>query len=175
MRCHAVIARPEWFSGTAVLILAFATLLLVAGVCFFPFLSLRAVGLGNAASLFDAILVFTGGQLALLGWAVAALILAIPAIRMALLIFVLGPVTLGFQPARLAAPAFALSEKLRPWSMIEVFALGGAVSLIKVSGEAKVTFGPAFWMFIALVAVVLVQEWFMCRWSIWNRLTPAPR
>jgi paraquat-inducible protein A len=170
-----VIARPEWFSGTAVLILAFATLLLVAGVCFFPFLSLRAVGLGNAASLFDAILVFTGGQLALLGWAVAALILAIPAIRMALLIFVLGPVTLGFQPARLAAPAFALSEKLRPWSMIEVFALGGAVSLIKVSGEAKVTFGPAFWMFIALVAVVLVQEWFMCRWSIWNRLTPAPR
>ena len=168
-----MIARPEWFSGTAILILAIATLALVVGVCFYPFLSVRAAGLGNAATLFDAILVFTGGQLAILGWAVAALILAIPALRMAFLIYVLGPVTLGLRPARFATSAFALSERLRPWSMVEVFALGGAVSLIKVSGEATVTFGPAFWMFLGLVVVVIVQEFLMCRWSVWNRLTPA--
>ena len=35
---------------------------------------------------------------------------------------------------------------------------------------ADVGFGPAFWMFCALVFLVVVQDNFLCRWSVWNSL-----
>jgi len=44
------------------------------------------------------------------------------------------------------------------------------VALVKVAGLATVTFGPAFWMFGALVVLVIVQDRFMCKWSVWNSL-----
>ncbi len=67
---------------------------------------------------------------------------------------------------------FSLSEALRPWSMAEIFAIGCAVALVKVVDLADVSFGPGFWMFACLVVLVVVQDNFMCRWSVWNSLSP---
>jgi paraquat-inducible protein A len=167
-RCHKVIARPLRNTRILLVGLSVISLGLVAAVCFFPFLSLKKIGLGNSASLFDAIFVFTGEQ-TLLAITVAALILVIPAVRTGLLLFALLPSLAGAAAGR---TAFAVSEALRPWSMVEVFALGCAVSLIKLSSEASVGLGPAFWMFLALVAVTLLQERLLCSWSIWKSLDP---
>ena len=60
---------------------------------------------------------------------------------------------------------------MRPWSMAEIFAIGCAVALVKITQLADVTFGPAFWMFTGLVVLVVVQDNFMCRWSVWNALS----
>jgi paraquat-inducible protein A len=171
-RCHTVLARPRKRAGMTIIALAAATLVLVAGATFFPFLSIRVVGLSNSASLFDAVLVFAGGRLAALAFATAALILLIPTLRMLLLLYVLVPVVFDRPPAGQARWAFRLSELLRPWSMAEIFVLGCAVSLIKISDLAQVSFGPAFWMFSALVVVIALQERFMCSWSVWNSLDP---
>ena len=92
-----------------------------------------------------------------------------------LALYVLAPIVADRPPARGALRAFRWSEALRPWSMAEIFAIGCAVALVKVSDLATVTFGPAFWMFSALVILVVVQESFICRWSVWNALTPAHR
>ena len=48
--------------------------------------------------------------------------------------------------------------------------LGCAVALIKVADLADVSFGPAFWMFGALVVLMMVQDNFMCRYSVWKSL-----
>jgi paraquat-inducible protein A len=34
-----------------------------------------------------------------------------------------------------------------------------------------IEFGVAFWMFSALVVLIIAQDSFLCRWSVWNSLT----
>ena len=80
------------------------------------------------------------------------------------------PIVLDRRPARGATQAFRLFEAMRPWSMAEIFAIGCAVALVKITDLADVGFGPAFWMFCALVFLVVVQDNFLCRWSVWNSL-----
>jgi len=64
-----------------------------------------------------------------------------------------------------------IRDSLKPWSMAEVFAIGCAVSLVKITDLAQVSLGQAFWMFTALVALVVTQDRFLCSWSVWNDLT----
>ena len=93
-----------------------------------------------------------------------------PLARVLLAMYVLIPIVMDRPPVRGATQAFRLSESLRPWSMAEIFAIGCAVALIKISDLADVAFGPAFWMFAVLVVLVVVQDNFLCRWSVWNSL-----
>jgi paraquat-inducible protein A len=92
-----------------------------------------------------------------------------------LAIYVLTPLVMDIRPWPGAAQAFRLSEALRPWSMAEIFVIGCAVALVKISSLAEVTFGPAFWMFAVLVVLVVIQENVMCRWSVWNALSKAQK
>lgn len=169
-RCHTVIAAPRRKAGAQIIALAVATLILIGGAAVFPFLRIEVAGLSNSTSLVDAALAFSEGRLIVLVAATLALILAIPALRTGLLIYVLLPVVLDRPPARGARAAFRWAERLRPWSMAEVFALGCAVSLIKITDLARVEFGPAFWMFAVLTLLVVIQQRFMCSWSVWNSL-----
>ena len=61
-------------------------------------------------------------------------------------------------------------ERLRPWSMAEIFALGCAVSLTKIADLATVSLGPAFWMFAGLVVVTVAQDRIVDRWSVWRAI-----
>lgn len=111
----------------------------------------------------------------ILSLATAALIILFPLFRVLLTLYVLVPVVLDRPPARHAIRAFRLSEAMRPWSMAEIFAIGCAVALVKVADLAHVGFGPAFWMFGILVVLVIAQDSFMCKWSVWNSLEHPKR
>lgn len=173
-RCHKVIASPRRRAGMQIISLALASLVMTLGALFLPFLRIEAAGLSNAASVLDVALSFGGGLLGVLVLITAALIVFIPAMRTALLIYVIGPLVFDRAPAPGARPAFRLAEELRPWAMAEIFALGVAVSLIKVGDLAFVAFGPAFWMFALLVILVLLQQRYLCSWSVWDALN-TPR
>jgi paraquat-inducible protein A len=121
------------------------------------------------ASILQAAFVFEGG-LSVLAVAVLFFIVVIPALRLLLLIYVLVPIIRDRPPAPLARPAFRLSEGLVPWSMAEIFAIGCAVALVKLSDLADVAFGPAAWMFAVLVVLVVATDGLMCRYSIWASL-----
>lgn len=171
VRCHTVLIAPRRRAGEQIIAIALAVVVLVTAATFAPFLSIAAGGFSNATSILDAALAFSGsGLLTLLSLAVAALIVFIPVLRALLVIYVLTPLVLNRPPARGAVGAFRLSESLRPWSMAEVFAIGCAVALVKISDLAQVHFGAAFWMFSGLVLLVVVQDSFMCRYSVWKSL-----
>lgn len=175
VRCHAVLIAPRHRAGMTIIMLAFSTIILVVGAVWFPFLTISTSGFSNSATLLDAAFAFTDGPLLILSLAVMALIVVVPLTRVMLLIYVLWPVVFDRDPNPNAREAFVLSEKLKPWSMAEIFALGCAVALVKVADLALIGFGPAFWMFCALVVVIVVQDTFMCRWSIWTSLDPQRR
>ncbi len=169
-RCGQVLAAPRHKAGMQIISLAFASLVLLIATLFFPFLEISAAGLSNATSVLDVVLAFTSGQLALLVLFTAGCILAIPALRMGLLLYVLIPLVFDTPPRRHAHAAFLLAERLKPWSMAEIFAIGCAVALIKVKDLAHVEFGPAFWMFAVLVLLVAQVQRNLCSRSVWDAL-----
>ncbi|MBJ3761163.1 paraquat-inducible protein A [Maribius pontilimi] len=170
-RCHHVLIAPRTGAFIRTIALAITIMVLMLGATFFPFLRINTSGLSNAASVFDAALAFLdGGWMIALSFAVASLIVLIPVLRAMLVVYTLAPLAMGRAPLPGARTAFRWSEDLRPWSMAEIFVIGVAVALVKVSDLAKVEYGPAFWMFAALVIVIVLQEGLMCRWTIWKAL-----
>lgn len=173
-QCGTVLIAPRRQAGLRIIALSLTVLILVVSAAMFPFLQVSVAGATNSASILDAALAFSSGPMIFLSLGVAALIVFIPALRVLLLLYVLIPIVRDRAPARLAKPAFRLTEALRPWSMAEIFAIGCAVALIKISDLAQIGFGPAFWMFAVLVVIVVVQDNFMCRWSVWKSLETPP-
>ncbi len=169
-RCGTVLITPRRKAGLQIIAVSLAVAILIVAATVFPFLSIKAGGTSNSVSILDAALAFSDGPLVALALTTAALIIFVPLTRVLLSIYVLVPIVLDRAPARGATQAFRLSEALRPWSMAEIFAIGCAVALTKLSDLADVAFGPAFWMFAGLVVLVVVQDNFLCRWSVWKSL-----
>ncbi len=170
-RCHTVLIAPRTNAYLRVIALALTIVILMVAAMFFPFLAVNVQGFTNKASILDTALAFLdGGFMATLAVLVAAFIVLIPLLRAALVIYVLAPLAAGRRPLPGARHMFRLSEDLRPWSMAEIFVIGCAVALVKVSDLARVEFGVAFWMFAALVVVIVFQDGIMCRWTIWKAL-----
>lgn len=175
-RCHTVLIAPRRRAGLYIIALAITVMILVVAATLFPFLRISAAGMSHSMSLVEAALAFSSGPLVALALIVLALIVLVPLLRVMLLVYVLVPLVLDRPPRPGARSAFRLSEELRPWSMAEIFAIGCAVALVKVGDLADIHFGPAFWMFTGLVVITVLQDRFMCRWSVWNALdNAAPR
>lgn len=168
-RCRTVLIAPIRGAFLRITALALAAILLMGGAVFFPFLSVSQMGLANATSVFQAALAFTG-DLAPLSLAVLALIVVLPVMRFAGLVYVTAPMAAGRAPLPGARRVYRMTEDLRPWSMAEVFTLGTVVALVKVSGAATVSLGPAFWSFAAMILTVALADSQIDRWSIWEAL-----
>jgi paraquat-inducible protein A len=169
MRCGTVLVAPRRKAGKQLVALALTVLILIGAASVFPFLTIGAAGVRHEASILDTAFAFSG-SLSILAVAVLFFIIVIPALRLLLLIYVLTPIIRDRPPAAHAKSAFKLSEALIPWSMAEIFALGCAVALVKLSDLAEVLFGPAAWMFAILVVLVVASDRLMCRYSIWTSL-----
>ncbi len=174
-RCHTRLLSPREGAMTQIVMLAATAMVLMVGAVSFPFLRIEARGLARESSVIDAILAFSDGLMLPLSLAVAALIVALPALRLAAIVYALAPMALGSRPARGAARAFRLAQALRPWSMAEIFVVGVAVALVKIAGLAQLSVGPAFWAFAGLVVVSALSDNFMCRLTVWNTLEARAR
>lgn len=170
-RCHTVLIAPRRNAYLRVIALSVTVVILMIGATVFPFLGVNVSGFSNKASVLDAALAFLdGGWMATLSVLVALLIVMIPLLRAAFLIYVLAPLVADRPPLPRARQLFRWAEDLRPWSMAEIFIIGCAVALTKVADLARVEFGPAFWMFAVLVVVIVLKDGLMDRWSIWKAL-----
>lgn len=170
LRCGTVLARPRSGAFTQIIALAITTMVLMVGAIFFPFLEISRLGLGNNTSLFGVAMAFSEGFIAPLTVAILGLVVALPALRAALLVYTLWPLARGRRPYPWAARAFRLSEQMKPWSMAEIFIIGTAVAMVKVGGLATISFGPAFWAFCALIFVSLANRSFMSSATIWDAI-----
>jgi paraquat-inducible protein A len=175
VRCGTILMSPRRGAMTRILMLSVTAAILMIAAIFFPFLELSAAGFRQTSSVFDAVASFANGGMAPLSFAVAILIVALPLIRLVAIAYVIGPMALGWHPAPRAEKAFRWAEAIRPWAMAEVFIVGVGVALVKVAGLAKITLGPAFWAFVALVLVTVLKDSFMCRLTVWKTLEERKR
>ncbi len=174
-RCHTILMAPKDSAMTRMLMLSVTAVVLMFAAVFFPFLEIGAGGRTQRSSVFDAVLVFSDGLLLPLTAALAIFIVILPLARLSAMSYALAPMALGNKPAAHAERAFRLAEAMRPWAMAEIFIVGVAVALVKVAGLAKVSLGPAFWAFVALVIVTALNDTLMCRLTLWKTLEDRRR
>jgi paraquat-inducible protein A len=125
---------------------------------FFPFLGIRIGDTSNDTSVLGAVLAFADDRLFPVAVFMTALIIMAPLLRVLALIYALLPLVARRRPFAHAASALRLAAALKPWSMTEVFIVGVAVSMVKISGIASISFGPAFWAFTFLVIVTVGKD-----------------
>lgn len=169
-RCGSILAAPREGSFLTIFAFALTVLILIFAAVWFPFISISKSGLHNTSSVFDVALSFSSPSMFPLTIAVAGMILLLPALRVLLVLYVLGPLLMSRPPLPYAATAFRYSERMRPWAMAEIFVLGVAVALVKVADLANVHPGPAFWMFVALALIAAIQDRTACSLTIWKAL-----
>jgi paraquat-inducible protein A len=173
-RCGTVLIAPRRTATVHVLGLAVAVAVLMIAAVFLPFITITASGLRSTTSIFDAAMAFDDGILAPLAVGVLAFIVLVPLARVTLTLWALGPLVLGLPNLPGALWAFRWEEELKPWAMTEIFIIGVAIALVKITELAAVSLGPAFWLLSALVIVNVAQDGLMDRWCLWRELERAP-
>jgi paraquat-inducible protein A len=174
-RCGAVLVTPRSGAVTRILALSLTALILMFAAIFFPFLELEINGIHSQASVFDAALAYSHGLMLPLSVALTGVIILVPVVRLLAIIIALWPMFRGRAASERARQSFRLAAALKPWSMAEILIVGVAVALVKIASLATVLPGPAFWAFGALVIVSVLQDTFMCRYTIWSWLDKTPR
>jgi paraquat-inducible protein A len=65
---------------------------------------------------------------------------------------------------------FVLTEKLRPWSMIEVFVFGVFVAYVKLGGVVQIGLDAGVFALLALTFVIIWADSAFDRQAVWDRL-----
>ncbi|HET9106113.1 MAG TPA: paraquat-inducible protein A [Steroidobacteraceae bacterium] len=126
LRCRAPVESTRGRSADAALACAAATLLLLLPVDTLPLLQAELLGQSSARSLTSGVArLWHHDWIALAGLS-AICVIVLPAMRLGLLVLVLGTLRLGRRP-RWLGPAFRWAMRLEPWSMLDVFLLAVAV------------------------------------------------
>jgi paraquat-inducible protein A len=67
---------------------------------------------------------------------------------------------------------FLVAERLRPWSMIEVFVFGVFVAYVKLSDLVHLQLDPGVFALMALTVVLIWADTALEREAVWSRLAP---
>ena len=153
-RCRGVLrARPRnWIERTLALALTAAVLFTMSNS--FPFLAFDMKGRETHTTLIAGVMDLYNGGFPELAALVFATSLLAPFVQIALLVYVLVPIRWNRVPWGVAS-ACRLLHRVKPWSMMEVFLIGMAVSVVKLKGmHADIIPGIAVWSFALLVVVL---------------------
>lgn len=147
--------------------------LLLLSLCL-PFLSLSRSGIESSISVFDAVQSLWASDMVWLGILTLGLIVLLPLARLILLGWVLWRIRFNRNIRSSMRMAFRWSIRLEPWAMAEIFMVGVAVSLVKISTLANLHVGLAFWSLLVLVAIMILINLTLCRDTVWTLLSRKP-
>lgn len=153
-RCGAVIARDHLLSVNHLLALSVTAAMLLAFVCFYPVLSIRAQDQISSATLIDAVLSLADGAIGIMAVISAFAVILVPALQVGLMIWLFGHARVGSRAPGFRGCMRALAA-LRPWGMLEVFLLGCLVAVVKLKGplDAAPTVGLFALGFLSLLMI----------------------
>lgn len=147
-RCNALLYRSSRFGKSHTLALCMTAAILFVIANLFPIIGIESQGNRHQSTLFGAVQSLWRDDMGLIAGLVFCTILLVPALELALLIWLhLTPrLTAGWAPR-----ALRLIVLMQPWRMVEVFMLGLLVSVVKLSHLAHIVPGVALWCFAALL------------------------
>ena len=152
-RCGAELYRDRPDGLDRALALTAGALLLFAIANSFPILGLALQGQVIDTTLYGAVRRLWDEDMGSVAALVFVTTIAMPALELCALAYLLAPVRFGRVPPHFAL-VFRSLQAVRPWGMVEVFMLGVLVSLVKLAHLAGVVPGIALWSFAALMLLM---------------------
>jgi paraquat-inducible protein A len=145
-----------------------------AGVLFaigasFPVMTLELQGRWNSVSLFGVATALHAEGMTSVALLVLVTIVAMPALEIAALLYMLVPVVvLGRVPRQLGF-ASRLLEAVKPWAMLEVLMLAAIACIPRLEKVGPLTLGPAFWSLAAMMVLFALIDSTLEMREVWDR------
>ncbi|MEP7083762.1 MAG: paraquat-inducible protein A [Betaproteobacteria bacterium] len=152
-RCGAALYRSTANSLERSLAFTLAAVMLFLIANALPIASLEVRGQHIETTLWGAVHTLYNQDRVAVSILVFFTTLLAPALELALMLYMLVPLRLGYAPKNLAL-AFRLAPLAREWGLVDVFMLGVVVSLIKLGNLALVVPGIALWSFGVLILLL---------------------
>jgi len=169
MALFSIKTHPLGHSGA----LTLAALVLLIVMCVTTLMSVQTAGIVLHAGLFSGPEELVRRDMAVLAIVVVFVTVIAPAIKLAGTLYVLVRLNQANPPRHLRS-VFSLAERLRAWSMIEVFVLGVFVAYVKLKDLVQIDLDVGVYALLALTFVIVWADSALDRELIWNRLTPKP-
>lgn len=166
--CGAVLYRASRLDLDQLLALTLAAAIVFAIANVSPVIRIAVSGLHNEANLLQSVAALSHGSGFIVGLVAAATLFVVPLLQIVLLGWVL-----LFARAHRRAPGFAFAmrwlQRIRPWSMTEVFLLGVLVAIVKLSAMLSVIAGPGTYATVVLTGLITLIAKRDIR-TLWDKL-----
>jgi paraquat-inducible protein A len=173
-RCPTVLRRVSAHRLDHIIALTAAALILLAVMCTTGLMSVETAGIRHAADLFSGPEELVRQGMGPLGAVVLFVTVLAPFARLTATIYVLIRAH-ERRPPRHLRRVFAFAEKLRPWSMIEVFLFGVFVAYVKLGDLVTITLSAGVYALLALTFVLVWLDSALDREAVWERLDHEDR
>src|SRR5262249_38160679 len=130
-RCSTVLRHTSSHRRDHLIALTATAFILLVIMCLTQLMSVEKAGIAHGANLFSGPQELVRRNMAELAGVVRFVTVLAPFVRLAATLYVLIRVREDVPPRHLRR-IFALAEKLRPWSMIDVFVFGVFVAYVKL-------------------------------------------
>lgn len=154
-RCDSVLEQYGLFTPGAWLAVVIGAMITFIIANAYPVATLFLQGAAQPATFMDAVQVTWSTGYPLVSIMTFAAGFLFPMLHLALLLWVLGPISLGKMPLFFET-MIDLIDKLKPWCMVPVFLIGVLVSVVKLAGMASLK--PGIGLFATAVTTILITS-----------------
>jgi paraquat-inducible protein A len=152
-----------------IIALTVAAFVLLVVMCSTTLMSVETAGISHTANLFSGPQELVRRNMAALGAVVVFVTVLAPLGRLIGTLYVLVR-SHERTPPRHLRRVFALAEKLRPWSMIDVFVFGVFVAYVKLGDLVTIGLMAGVYALLALTFVLVWMDSALDREAVWERL-----
>jgi paraquat-inducible protein A len=168
-RCPTALRRTSAHRLDHIIALAVAAFVLLVVMCTTTLMSVETAGIKRAANLFSGPEELVRQNMAELAAVVVFVTVLAPLFRLVGTLYVLVRAHERTPPRHLRR-VFALAERLRPWSMIEVFVFGVFVAYVKLGDLVTIGLMTGVYALLALTFVLVWMDSAFDREAVWERL-----
>jgi paraquat-inducible protein A len=173
-RCPTILRRASAHRLEHIVALTIAALVLLAVMCSSSLMSVETIGIRRVADLFSGPEELVRQDMAPLAIVVLFVTVLAPLLRLAGTLYVLVRAHQQHPPRHLRR-VFVLAERLRPWSMIEVFVLGVFVAYVKLGDLVTIGLRTGVYALLGLTFVLVWVDAALDREKVWERLDEPDR
>ena len=168
-RCSTVLHRTTTHPIDHSIALTVAALVLLIVMCTAQLMSVQTAGIAHSAYLLSGPEELVQRNMSALAVVVVFVSLLAPFGKLLGTLYVLIRLHEAAPPRHLRR-VFAIAERLRPWSMIEVFVFGVFVAYVKLGDLVTITLDAGVYALLALTIVLVWADSALDREAIWDRL-----
>ena len=168
-RCPTILRRTSAHRLDHIAALTLTAFILLVVMCSTTLMSVETAGIAHTANLFSGPDELVRRNMAGLGAVVVFVTVLAPFGRLLGTLYVLIR-SHEKTPPRHLRRVFALAERLRPWSMIDVFVFGVFVAYVKLGDLVTIGLAAGVYALLALTFVLVWMDSALDREMVWERL-----